>query len=103
MAKSNRLDLTAVPSYETGAWRVAEKTGEALTRCFAVPVANAIMAGATELSIGVSRDGNELVVEVADDPGGYEPSDDHLGRGLDVLGHELGEGSVTALSAATEP
>jgi len=100
MARSHGVELTEVPSYETGALRVGESTGKLLKRAFAVPVTNAILAGARSLSLAVRRDGDVVVVEVGDDAGGFELTDEHQGRGLDSLQSELGEGSVMVESTA---
>lgn len=95
MAASSEIALDRVPSYEVGRWKVGQTTGMALKRCFAVPVTNAIVAGATRLSVGIRREGQFLEVDVEDDAGGYEPSELHAGRGLQVLHRELAPGVVT--------
>jgi hypothetical protein len=100
MARSHGVDLVQVPSYDIGAVKVGPETGKLLKRCFAVPITNAVLAGATTLSIGVEVDDGELVVVIADDAGGYEPSEEHQGRGLDTLRAELGADAVAITSDA---
>jgi hypothetical protein len=99
MARSHGVELTRVPSYETGALRVNESTGKLLKRAFSVPMTNAVLAGARSLSVAVLRDGDTVVIEVRDDAGGFEASEEHQGRGLSSLQSELGEGSVLIASA----
>jgi hypothetical protein len=95
LANSADVTLSRVPSYEVGAWRVGPATGMLLKRAFAVPIANAIQAGASVLAVEVHRRGPFLEVEVEDDAGGFEPEGVHRGRGLDVLDHDLEPGGVT--------
>jgi hypothetical protein len=99
LAQSHGIDLVGVPSYETGSLTVTEPVGKLLKRAFAVPVTNAILAGARELSVSVVRDGDSLVVEVQDDAGGFEPKEEHQGRGLDALDADLGAGAVSVSSS----
>jgi hypothetical protein len=98
MARSHGVELTSVPSYETGAVRVNEATGKLLKRAFAVPVTNAILAGARSLSLAIRRDGDAVVIEVGDDAGGFELTEEHQGRGLASLRSELGDAAVTVAS-----
>jgi signal transduction histidine kinase len=98
MARSHAVDLDRVPSYEAGALRVDETTGRLLKRAFAVPLTNAVLAGARSLAVDVRHEGDALVVEVHDDAGGFEPAAEHQGRGLDSLRAELGAESVDVVS-----
>jgi hypothetical protein len=99
MAQAHGATLVRVPSYEVGSIKVSETTGKTLKRCFSVPVTNALLAGARELSLDVRLERDELVVEIEDDAGGYVPSDEHHGRGLTGLRGELGEDAVGVVSS----
>jgi hypothetical protein len=89
IAQSNRVALRGVPSRDVGSLRLGESEGRLLRRCVAVPVTNAVLAGAQTLAIDIDIDGTHLVVVIEDDAGGFDQHPLHQGRALDQLAGEL--------------
>jgi hypothetical protein len=89
IAQSNRVALRGVPSRDVGSLRLGESEGRLLRRCVAVPVTNAVLAGAQTLAIDIDIDGTHLVVVIEDDAGGFDQHPLHQGRALDELAGEL--------------
>ena len=89
IAQSNRVALRGVPSRDVGSLRLGESDGRLLRRCVAVPVTNAVLAGAQTLAIDIDIDGTHLVVVIEDDAGGFDQHPLHQGRALDQLVGEL--------------
>lgn len=90
VAQTNGVELTEVPSFETGAMLLAPVAGRQVQRALAVLTANAIRAGARQVAIRTSLEPGGLVVEVEDDAGGFDVTNLVPGRGLDGLAHDLG-------------
>lgn len=91
IAQSHRVALRGVPARDVGSLRLGESAGRLLRRCVAVPVTNAVLAGAQNLTVEVDVDGSHLVVVVEDDAGGFDEQPHHQGRALDQLAQELPE------------
>lgn len=89
IAQSHRVALRGVPARDVGSLRLGESAGRLLRRCVAVPVTNAVLAGAQTLTIEIDVDGSHLVVLVEDDAGGFDQQPHHQGRALDQLAAEL--------------
>jgi hypothetical protein len=88
------VHLAAVPTYEVGRWQVGHATASLVKRAFAVPITNALLAGARSLEVRVSAVDGFLVADVIDDAGGFDQLAEHLGRGLCNLDADLGPGGV---------
>ena len=102
VAQSNRVTLRGVPSRDVGSLRLGESEGRLLRRCVAVPVTNAVLAGAQTLAVDIDIDGTHLVVVVEDDAGGFDQHPLHQGRALDQLAGELHDAvSVERLDGGT--
>lgn len=90
VAQTNGVELTDVPTYETGAMLLPPEAGRRVQRAMGVLTANAIQAGAGRLAIRTWLEPGGLVVEVEDDGGGFDVSRRIPGRGLDSLARDLG-------------
>jgi hypothetical protein len=102
VAQSNRVTLRGVPSRDVGSLRLGESEGRLLRRCVAVPVTNAVLAGAQTLAVDIDIDGTHLVVVIEDDAGGFDQHPLHQGRALDQLAGELPDAvSVERLDGGT--
>jgi hypothetical protein len=102
VAQSNRVTLRGVPSRDVGSLRLGEPEGRLLRRCVAVPVTNAVLAGAQTLAVDIDTDGTHLVVVIEDDAGGFDQHPLHQGRALDQLAGELPDAvSVERLDGGT--
>jgi hypothetical protein len=94
VAQTNGVELTEVPTYETGAMLLPPDAGRHLQRAMGVLTANAIQAGARRIAIRTWLEAGGLVVEVEDDAGGFDATTRIPGRGLDGLDRELGPGRL---------
>jgi hypothetical protein len=90
VAQTNGVELTEVPTYETGAMLLPPDAGRQVQRAMGVLTANAIQAGARRIAIRTWLEAGGLVVEVEDDAGGFDVSRRIPGRGLDGLSRDLG-------------
>lgn len=94
VAQSHGVELSDVPTYETGAMLLSPVAGRQVQRALAVLTANAIQAGARELAVRTLLDPDGLVIEIEDDAGGFEFVRPIPGRGLDGLARDLGPGRL---------
>jgi len=90
VAQTNGVELTDVPTYETGAMLLPPDVGRQVQRAMGVLTANAIQAGAHRIAIRTWLEPGGLVVEVDDDAGGFDVTRRIPGRGLDGLARDLG-------------
>ncbi len=88
------IALGAVPSVERVGFAVDESTGRLLGRVLAGFTSNAVNAGATRLSYDVEVVGDDIVVAVTDDAGGFDFECIPAGRGLEQLVADLGPGRL---------
>lgn len=89
-----RVRLQLAP--EDAAIELEERVGRAVQRAAAVLVANALQAGASEITIHVTveTDTRRVQLRVDDDAGGFDVDAIPEGRGLDSLRAELGDDAL---------
>lgn len=93
-AQGHGLELHAVPTFDDAALMLDERTGRLFGRAAANLTNNAIVAGATRLSVQVSSDDHHVELIVTDNAGGYDVDSLPPGRGLWQLGQDLGTGKI---------
>lgn len=101
VAQTNGVELTDVPSFDTGAMLLPSTAGRQVQRALAVLTANAIHAGAGRIAIRTHVEEDGLVVEVEDDAGGFDVTTRIPGRGLDGLRDELGSDRLELVRTET--
>lgn len=93
-AQGHGIELHAVPTFDDAALMLDERTGRTFGRAAAIITNNAIVAGATRLSVQVSSDDDHIELIVTDDAGGFDVDALPPGRALWQLGQELGTGRI---------
>lgn len=98
--QNHSISITEVPTAEEGDLVLAAPVAAQVRQVLANLCSNALNAGATRVGLRVGRDDGHLVVTVSDDAGGF----DHqlpIGRGLDRLRRQLGDGALVLSRTAT--
>lgn len=96
-AQAAGVAISEVPTLNDAALRVDRPTAHLFARAVSTLTSNALNAGATELGIRVTHDGDTVHVSVIDDAGGFLLADVPAGRGLDTLVHDVGPGNLEVL------
>lgn len=95
-AQNAGVFITDVPRFEEASIMLGGETARLLRRCTAGFVANALSAGTTTMAFQIGVEGNDLVLAVTDDAGGFDLANAPAGRGLDSLVRELGADRMTS-------
>lgn len=93
-AQNAGITILAVPHFEEASILLDAEPARLLRRCTAGFVANALNAGATELSFVLMRTADDVIVTVTDNAGGFDLGDAPAGRGLASLARDLGPGRL---------
>ncbi|MGB8860947.1 MAG: hypothetical protein WCC60_16930, partial [Ilumatobacteraceae bacterium] len=94
-AQNQGVTIAGVPGFEEAAMQLSEQSARLTARAANVLTSNALNAGATVVSYGVSTDGGFLRLVVADNGPGFSLHTVPHGRGLWALGNDLQPGRLT--------
>lgn len=97
-AQNHSVHIEGVPDFERAAMALPEAQARLAARAAGVLTSNALNAGATVISYGVSTQDDELRLSIADNGPGFSMADIPAGRGLRTLMDDLHPGGLSVES-----